>query len=235
MMANILVVDDDKNICQLLELYLAKEGYELFFTYDGSGAIDQIKQRSFDLVILDVMLPVINGWEVCRIIKEMSSVPIIMLTACDLLEDKIQGFELGADDYIVKPFEPREVVARVKARLKTETGLNPGNQQSGKGQERLLIEGNLEVDINRYEVRLAGSKIDLKPKEIQLLYFILKNKNIVFSREQLLEKVWDYSFRGDTRTVDVHVNRIREKLEGTCTSCRIRTIWGVGYKMETNV
>ncbi|RNC28590.1 MAG: Transcriptional regulatory protein SrrA [Candidatus Dichloromethanomonas elyunquensis] len=138
------------------------------------------------------------------------------------MEDKVQGFELGADDYIVKPFEPREVAARIKARLKN------------KETKNLLKLGNIEVDIDRYETKLEGKRIDLKPKEIQLLYFLLRNKNIVFSRQQLLEKVWDYTFEGDTRTVDVHINRLREKLEGACTACRIKTVWGVGYKLESN-
>jgi DNA-binding response OmpR family regulator len=231
-MAHILIVDDDQNICRLLELYLANEGYSLTITHDGSSALDIVKNKEFDLVILDIMLPVINGWEVCKMIRRESSVPIIMLTARDLVEDKIQGFELGADDYIVKPFEPREVVARVKARLKNKKG-REDRTPSSAGQS-VLRAGNIEVDIDRYETRLAGRKIDLKPKEIQLLYFLLRNKNIVFSREQLLEKVWDYALEGDTRTVDVHINRLREKLEGDAASCHIRTIWGVGYKMECN-
>lgn len=232
MVENLLIVDDDKNICRLLELYLANEGYHLTFVHDGSKAMDILNIQNIDLVILDVMLPVINGWEVCRMIRRQTAVPIIMLTARDLVEDKIQGFELGADDYIVKPFEPREVVARVKARLK---GKHVGGSQiSGGRNENILAIGNAEVDINRYEVRVNGQKVDLKPKEIQLFYFLLRNKNRVFSREQLLQKVWDYSFEGDTRTVDVHINRLREKLEGSCNACRIKTIWGVGYKLETD-
>jgi DNA-binding response OmpR family regulator len=230
-MANVLIVDDDKNICQLLELYLAGEGYTLTFAHDGSLALDILKTNVIDLIILDIMLPTINGWEVCKMIRKKSDVPVIMLTARDMVEDKVQGFELGADDYIVKPFEPREVVARVKARLRSnyeKTG------QWDHHEKSLLKAGNVEVDIDRYEVKINKQKIDLKPKEIQLLYFMLRNKNMVFSREQLLEKVWDYAFEGDTRTVDVHVNRLREKMEGTSTSCSIRTIWGVGYKLETD-
>jgi len=240
-MANILVVDDDQNICQLLELYLANESYDLTFAHDGSCALDVLREKEIDLVVLDVMLPVINGWEVCKLIRKMSSVPVIMLTARDMIEDKIQGFEFGADDYIVKPFEPREVVARIKARLRKSDSQKNNDINENRdniratNQDQIILAGNLEINIHRYEVRIDGNKVDLKPKEIQLLYFLLRNKNLVFSREQLLEKVWDYSFKGDTRTVDVHINRLREKLEETCTACRIRTVWGVGYKLETDV
>ncbi|NLI91180.1 MAG: response regulator transcription factor [Peptococcaceae bacterium] len=234
-MAHILIVDDDKNICQLLELYLANEGYSLTFVHDGSMALDMIKKEDIDLVVLDIMLPVINGWEVCKMIRRESMVPIIMLTARDLVEDKIQGFELGADDYIIKPFEPREVVARIKARLKNRAISENKDKFGSSISKNILKAGNLEVDIDRYETRINGQKIDFKPKEIQLLYFLLRNKNMVFSREQLLERVWDYTFEGDTRTVDVHINRLREKMEGACTACHIRTVWGVGYKLESDV
>lgn len=221
----ILVVDDDKNICELLDLYLANEGFTLFFAHDGSSALNILKEQEIDLVLLDVMLPVINGWEVCKIIRKNNPVPIIMLTARDMVEDKVQGFELGADDYIVKPFEPREVIARIKARLK-------GGLQAPVKKAGVLQVDNLTVDITKYEARVNGEAVELKPKEIQLLYFLLSNKNIVFSRDQLLEKVWDYDFMGDTRTVDVHIKRLREKLEESCTSWSIKTVWGVGYKLE---
>ncbi len=234
MTTTILIVDDDKNICQLLELYLTNEGYSLIFSHDGSNALNVLREKEIDLIVLDIMLPVINGWEVCKMIKKSSSIPVIMLTARDMVEDKVQGFELGADDYIVKPFEPREVVARVKARLKHKT-VRENRNNTDMPTTHILTVGNIEVDIDRYELRIDGHKFELKPKEIQLLYFLLRNKNRVFSREQLLEKVWDYTFEGDTRTVDVHINRLREKLEGASTSCRIRTIWGVGYKLETDV
>lgn len=222
---SILVVDDDHNICELINLYLSNEGYHLFFCHNGSQALDCLKRESVDLILLDVMLPVINGWEVCRMIRQSSQIPIIFLTARDMVEDKIQGFELGADDYVVKPFEPRELVARIKTRLKNtiQPCLSPND---------ILKAGNLTVDILRYETRVDDKIIDLKPKEIQLLHFLLLNKNMVFSREALLEKVWDYSYQGDTRTVDVHINRLREKLEPYCNACRIKTVWGVGYKIE---
>ncbi|AHF10953.1 MULTISPECIES: response regulator transcription factor [Dehalobacter] len=231
-MTSILVVDDDHNICQLLELYLLNEGYQLYMVHDGSSALDVLRTEKTDLVILDIMLPVINGWEVCKMIRQISSVPIIMLTACDLMEDKIQGFELGVDDYIVKPFEPRELVARVKARLKNVQGYETKDRADQQAETNVLNIGNIQVDMNRYEARLEGEKIELKPKEIQLLYFLLKNRNMVFTRDQLLEKVWGYSYEGDTRTVDVHINKLREKLEGVYSNCRISTVWGVGYKLE---
>ncbi|MFZ2538043.1 MAG: response regulator transcription factor [Oscillospiraceae bacterium] len=221
----ILVVDDDANICELINLYLSNEGYQLFFCHDGSSALDRIKAEKFDLILLDVMLPIINGWEVCRLIRQQSQVPIIFLTARDMIEDKVQGFELGADDYLVKPFEPRELVARVKIRLK-------GKNNNDKTPDGIVRVGNLSVDIRSYEVKVNERTVDLKPKEIQLLHFLLLNKNIVFSREMLLEKVWDYNFEGDTRTVDVHINRLREKVEDGSNTYKIKTVWGVGYKLE---
>ncbi|MGE5391213.1 MAG: response regulator [Deltaproteobacteria bacterium] len=221
----ILVVDDDHNICELIELYLGNEGYRLVFAYDGSSALDLAKDLNPDLILLDVMLPVINGWEVCRMIRRSSPVPIIFLTARDMVEDKVQGFELGADDYLVKPFEPRELVARIKTRLKA--GSSAPSPADG-----VISLGNLTVDIQSYQVSINGRSVDLKPKETQLLYFLMVNRNIVFSREKLLEKVWDYSYEGDTRTVDVHINRLREKVEADCDACKIKTVWGVGYKLE---
>jgi len=220
-----MVVDDDKNICELLSLYLTNAGFSLFFRHDGSSALSLLKEQKVDLILLDIMLPVINGWEVCRIIRRTSSVPIIMLTARDMLEDKIQGFDIGADDYIVKPFEPKEVIARIKARLK-ESKAEP------ERLEGILKTEGILVDINKYEVWQGDKLIDLKPKEVQLLYFLLDNKNIVFSRDQLLEKVWNYDVMVDTRTVDVHIKRLREKLGVNDTSWSIKTLRGVGYKLE---
>lgn len=221
----ILIADDDKNICEILEIYLSNEGYSLTFCHDGSSALDKLKNEEYDLVMLDVMMPVINGWEVCKIIRRTSAVPIIMITARDLIDDKVQGFECGADDYIVKPFEPREVVVRVKARLR-QTG------QPKTKNENIITIGNLTVDMNKYEAIIDGRKVDLKPKELQLLNFLAFNKNIVFSRDQLLEKVWGYDFVGDTRTVDVHIKSLRQKIEAPDAAWEIVTIWGVGYKFE---
>lgn len=220
----VLVVDDDKNICELLELYLANAGFSRLFCHDGSSALNLLRENKVDLVLLDIMLPLINGWEVCKIIRRTSTVPIIMITARDMLEDKIQGFDLGADDYIVKPFEPQEVIARIKARLKEHKQENPA-------REGILETKDLIVDINKYEVWDQGRSLDLKPKEVQLLYFLVNNKNLVFSRDQLLEKVWNYDVMVDTRTVDVHIKRLREKL-GEYNASSIKTIRGVGYKFE---
>ncbi len=223
---SILIVDDDKNISELLKLYLSDAGFDAHQCYDGSAALSFIEENKVDLVLLDIMLPVIDGWDVCKLIRRTSQVPIIMLTARDMLEDKIQGFELGADDYIVKPFQPKEVVMRVKARLKNRV------DEAGNNENEVLKVDSLSVDISRYEVKLDGKTVELKPKEVQLLHFLMLNRNIVFARDQLLDKVWNYDFMGGTRTVDVHIKRLREKLESEDASWSIKTIWGVGYKFE---
>jgi len=223
----ILVVDDDENICRLLKMYLDNEGFKVFIANEGAKALEFFEKEDIDLIILDIMLPVMNGWEVCRAVRKTSTVPIIMLTARDMLEDKLQGFDYGADDYMVKPFETKELVARVKARLREKPEADEEN-----GSKPILSAGNLQVDLGRYQVRLGEGVVELKPKEIQLLYFLLQHKNMVFSREQLLEKVWGYSYYGDTRTVDVHVKRLREKLEKPENTWQIKTVWGVGYKLE---
>ncbi|MCL1805580.1 MAG: response regulator transcription factor [Clostridiales bacterium] len=222
----ILVVDDDENICRLLKMYLANEGFQILVAYDGSKALEYVEKEKIDLIILDVMMPVMDGWDVCRAVRKISSVPIIMLTARDMLEDKLQGFESGADDYIVKPFETKELVARVKARLREK---QEGEETDDKAPVSV---GNLVVDLGRYQVTLDEKVVDLKPKEIQLLHFLMLHRNTVFSREQLLEKVWGYTYYGDTRTVDVHVKRLREKLEKPGNIWQIKTVWGVGYKLE---
>lgn len=227
MSVNILIVDDDKNICKLLELYLSQEGYKLYFSHDGSDALNQFEEKDFDLVILDLMLPVINGWEVCKMIKQKGDVPVMMLTARDILDDKLSGFEAGAEDYIVKPFEPKEVVARVKVWLKNRGILNEGRKQEG-----VLSLGNLELDRQQYAVKVNGTPIEMKPKEIELLQFLILNKGNVFTRDQLLEKVWHYDYPGNTRTVDVHIQRLREKLNRICDAVELKTVWGVGYKLE---
>ena len=228
----ILVVDDDKNICELLNLYLKKEGYEVIFAYDGSEAVNQAKNENPNLIVLDVMMPVINGWEACKLIRQFTNVPIIMLTALDTTENKIQGLNIGADDYIVKPFEPLEVIARINAHLRREE-----NKEQSKENEQSTSEitvDNLSINLEKYEVKLDGKLVsDLKPKEIQLLYFFLTNKNQVFTREQLLDKVWGYEYYGGTRTVDVHIKSVREKLSSPNSKWEIKTIWNVGYKFET--
>ena len=222
----ILIVDDDKNICKLMNLYLKKVGYETTICHDGSTAIDLIRKNKVDLVLLDLMIPVINGWEVCKLIRLQHDVPVIMVSARDMVKDKIVGFDAGADDYIVKPFDPEELVARVKVRLKSRT------PEQRELKDCIFTIQNLVIDMNQYQVKMDGHVIDLKPKEIQLLCFLAKNKNIVFTREQLLEKIWDYYHSGDTRTVDVHIKCLREKLKNACTGWKIKTVWGVGYKLE---
>ena len=230
-MKKVLVVDDDKNICELLKLYLLKEGFEIFFAYDGSEAVTVAKDKEPDIIILDVMMPVINGWEACKLIRQFTDVPIIMLTALDTTENKVQGLNIGADDYIVKPFEPVEVIARINAHLR-RADRKIEDVESPKQESRLVID-NLEVDLDKYEVKLDGKLLkDFKPKEIQLIYFFMSNKNQVFTREQLLDKVWDYEYGGGTRTVDVHVKGLREKLKSKKSKWEIKTIWNVGYKFE---
>jgi DNA-binding response OmpR family regulator len=226
----ILIVDDDKNICELLDIYLKSEGYDTVFAYDGSSAVTTAKKEVPDLIILDVMMPIINGWEACKLIRQFSNVPIIMLTALDTLENKVQGLNIGADDYIVKPFEPMEVLARINAHLRREDGKNP--QKEEKEQKEIELD-NLKVNMDTYEVFLDGNLVtDLKPKEIQLLFFFMQNKNQVFTREQLLDKVWGYEYFGGTRTVDVHIKSVREKLASEKNKWEIKTVWNVGYKFE---
>lgn len=225
----VLIVDDDKNICKLIQLYLNNAGYETSCCYDGSAAIDLIHKDDFDLIILDLMLPLINGWEVCKLVKREKNIPIIMVTARDFVDDKVDGFDAGADDYIVKPFEPKELVARVGVRIRNH-GTTPRQVQ----EVGVICIDDLRVDMNQYEVEINNKQIDLKPKELQLLYFLIKNKNIVFTRDQLLDKIWGYSYAGDTRTVDVHIKCLREKLSSHSTSWEIKTIWGVGYKLEVH-
>ena len=226
----ILVLDDDKNICELLNIYLKNEGYNVVFAYDGSDAVNKAKEEKPDLIILDVMMPIINGWEACKLIRQFTAVPIIMLTALDTLENKVQGLNIGADDYIVKPFEPVEVLARINAHLRREE--NKIQKEDNASSSEVEVD-NLKVNMDTYEVKLNNELItDLKPKEIQLLYFFMTNKNQVFTREQLLDKVWGYEYFGGTRTVDVHIKSVREKLSSDKNKWEIKTIWNVGYKFE---
>ena len=226
----ILVVDDDKNICELLNIYLKNEGYNVVFAYDGSDAVNKAKEEKPDLIVLDVMMPIINGWEACKLIRQFTTVPIIMLTALDTLENKVQGLNIGADDYIVKPFEPVEVLARINAHLRREE--TKSQKEDATSSSEVEVD-NLKVNMDTYEVKLNDELItDLKPKEIQLLYFFMTNKNQVFTREQLLDKVWGYEYFGGTRTVDVHIKSVREKLSSDKNKWEIKTIWNVGYKFE---
>ena len=217
----ILLVDDERNIVDLARMYLEQEGFKVEAAYDGQVALDKVKSLQPALVVLDLMLPVVDGWEVCRRVRATSDVPIIMLTARDDDVDKIVGLELGADDYVTKPFNPRELVARVKAILR-RTGREP------TGEKPIML-GNLSVDPARREVVVAGRPVELRTKEFDLLFVLAENRGLVLSRDKLLELAWGYDFAGQTRTVDVHVAHLRNKLAGS--NVEIETVWGVGYKL----
>ncbi len=229
-MANkILVVDDDLNICELLKLYLENDGYIVYTANDGQEAVDVFQSKSPDLVLLDIMLPKMDGWQVCRAIRKDSSAPIIMLTAKGETFDKVLGLELGADDYVVKPFDAKEVMARVKAVLRrTKDGTDVV-----ENEKKVVIFDNLEINITNYELKVRGVAIDTPPKELELIYHFASNPNRVYTRDQLLDEVWGFDYYGDSRTVDVHVKRLREKLEGVSDKWSLKTVWGVGYKFET--
>lgn len=221
----ILIVDDDTNIADLISLYLNKEGYDTKEAYTGTKAVDMFSAFTPNLVLLDIMLPEIDGYEVCREIRRVSKVPIIMLTAKGETFDKVLGLELGADDYIVKPFEPKELVARVKAVLRR---YEPKDSSTVSKQ---VVVPNMSINFSTYTVIYHEKILELPPKEFELLYFLASHPNQVFTREQLLDKIWGYEFVGDTRTVDVHVKRLREKMIYE-DAWGLKTIWGVGYKFE---
>ena len=225
-MLKILVVDDDTNISELISLYLNKEGYETREVADGKLAIQVFEEYKPDLVLLDIMLPGADGYDVCKEIRKHNRTPIIMLTAKGEVFDKVLGLELGADDYMVKPFDPKELMARVKAVLRRN--ILPIEEE--KAKNRIILD-NLIIDKNNYSVTYEGNLVDLPPKELEVLYFLASHPKQVFTREQLLDKIWGYDFVGDTRTVDVHIKRLRDKFEGE-HSWSIKTVWGVGYKFE---
>ncbi|HHV59265.1 MAG TPA: response regulator transcription factor [Clostridiaceae bacterium] len=220
----ILVVDDDVNICELIRLYLEKENFEVFTAYDGNNALKVFRESAPGIVILDIMLPGLDGWQVLKEMRKVSSIPIIMLTAKGETFDKVLGLELGADDYIVKPFDTKELVARVKAVLRRYEHKDFGTQE--------VIYPNLVINKSNYTVKLNGKDIELPPKELELLYFLASNPNKVFTREQLLEHVWGFDFYGDSRTVDVHIKRLREKIKSQNQIWQLKTVWSVGYKFE---
>ena len=223
MSTKILVVDDEKNICELLRLYLEKEGYSIIMAYNGVEAIDLFKAEDPDLVILDIMMPHMDGWEVCRIIRQRSEVPIIMITAKGETFDKVMGLELGADDYIVKPYDMKEVIARVRAVLRRSLV----SEDTG-----VVVYDKLTVNLTNYELKVDGINIETPPRELELLYHLAKNPNRVYTRDQLLDEVWGFEYYGDSRTVDVHIKRLREKLENVSEQWSLKTVWGVGYKFE---
>ena len=226
-MANgkILVVDDDKNICELLRLYIEKDGFQVVIANDGKRALEMFRAERPDLIMLDIMLPELDGWQVCREVRKESQCPIIMLTAKGEVFDKVLGLELGADDYVVKPFDAKEVVARIKAVLRR----SGASENSGIKEVKF---DKLSINLTNYELRVNGVQIDTPPKEMELIYHLASNPNRVFTRDQLLDEVWGFDYYGDSRTVDVHVKRLREKLEGVSPKWDLKTVWGVGYKFE---
>ena len=229
-MGKILVVDDDINICELLRLYIEKEGYEVVIANDGGQAITKFKTEKPDLVMLDIMLPVFDGWQVCREIRKTSQTPIIMLTAKGEVFDKVLGLELGADDYVVKPFETKEIVARIKAVLRRVNDQVPVVEAQTTKKE--VSFDKLVINLTNYELRVNNETIDTPPKEMELIYHLASNPNRVFTRDQLLDEVWGFDYYGDSRTVDVHIKRIREKISDH-EKWKIETVWGVGYKFTT--
>ena len=221
----ILIVDDDENICELLRLYLSKEGFEPIVANDGEKAVEFTRLYFPALILLDIMLPKLDGWQVCREIRKFSTVPIIMLTAKGDTFDRILGLELGADDYVPKPFEAKELVARIKAVLRRTA-------VSDDVKIEMVSYENISINLTNYELKINGVQIDTPPKELELLYYLASYPNRVFTRDQLLDEVWGFDYYGDSRTVDVHVKRLREKLEGVSEKWCLKTVWGVGYKFE---
>ncbi|MBQ8765136.1 MAG: response regulator transcription factor [Clostridia bacterium] len=222
----ILIADDDANICELVRLYLEKEGFQTVVCLDGKRAIEIFREGGIDLAILDIMMPKADGVTVCREIRKESKMPVIMLTAKGETFDKVLCLDLGADDYIVKPFEGKELVARVKAVLRRTL------PEDTENTEKIVSYENITVNLTNYELIINGSSMDIPPKELELLYYLASHPNRVFTREQLLEDVWGFDYYGDSRTVDVHIKRIREKIEGLSEKWTLKTVWSVGYKFE---
>ncbi len=223
--SKILIVDDDRNICELLRLYLEKEGYSTVMAYNGVEALEVFTRENPDLILLDVMMPELDGWQVCREIRKKSDCPIIMLTAKSEVFDKVLGLELGADDYVVKPFETKEIIARVKAVLRRAA-------PSERHEVREVSYDNLYINMENYELRVCGKPVATPPKEMELIYHLASHPNRVYTRDQLLDEVWGFEYYGDSRTVDVHVKRLREKLDGVSDRWELKTVWGVGYKFD---
>ena len=229
-MANkILIVEDDPNIADLLHLYLEKDGYETHIAPDGGQAVELFRSVEPDLVLLDVMLPVMDGWEVLKNIRQDSQTPVIMLTAKGETGDKVSGLKMGADDYITKPFDAKEVLARIEAVLRRATG-----GAASAAASRKLTFDKLVIDMDAFELIVDGKKVDTPPKEMELLFHLASSPNRVYTRNQLLDEVWGFDYFGDSRTVDVHVKRLREKLEGVSDRWALKTVWGVGYKFEVS-
>ena len=228
MNTKILIVEDDHNISELIRLYLEKDGFETLQAYDGLSAVKMFSSLKPDLVLLDIMLPKLDGWGVCREIRKVDKTPIIMLTAKDETLDKITGLDLGADDYISKPFDMKEVLARIRAVLRRSTDI-----EDSTAVAELSFE-NLVIDMDAFQVEICGKRVDLPPKELELLNYLASHPNRVFTRNQLLDDVWGFDYFGDSRTVDVHVKRLREKIDGISDKWSLKTVWGVGYKFEVS-
>ena len=220
----ILAVEDDRNISDLIRMYLEKEGFEVTTAFDGGTAVERFREIGPDLVLLDIMLPVMDGWSVCAKIRETSRTPIIMLTAKSEVLDRVTGLEMGADDYLVKPFEMKELIARINAVLR--------RTEIPEDTRKRLVFDKLEINLDSYELTVDGKKVDTPPKELELLYHLASTPNRVYTRNQLLDEVWGFDYFGDSRTVDVHIKRLREKVENVSDQWALRTVWGVGYKFE---
>lgn len=225
MARKILVVEDDRNISDLIRMYLEKEGFEVQTVFDGGSAVETFRSWEPDMVLLDIMLPVMDGWAVCGKIRETSRTPIIMITAKSEVFDRIQGLEMGADDYVVKPFEMKELIARINAVLR--------RTEIPTDTRKRLVFDKLIIDLDSYELIVDGKKVDTPPKELELLYHLASTPNRVYTRNQLLDEVWGFDYFGDSRTVDVHIKRLREKVENVSDQWALKTVWGVGYKFET--
>ena len=224
MARNILVVEDDRNISELIRMYLEKEGFEVRLAYDGGKAVEEYDKQAPDMVLLDIMLPVMDGWAVCAHIREKGKTPIIMLTAKSDVGDRITGLEMGADDYLVKPFEMKELMARINAVLR--------HSEIPDDTRKRLVFDKLEINLDSYKLLVDGKKVDTPPKELELLYHLASTPNRVYTRNQLLDEVWGFDYFGDSRTVDVHIKRLREKIENVSDQWELKTVWGVGYKFE---
>jgi DNA-binding response OmpR family regulator len=221
-----LIIEDDGNIAELLRLYLEKDGFEISIAGDGGAGVEMARSGGYCLILLDIMLPVKDGWQVCREIRQSQNTPIIMLTAKGETHDKISGLEMGADDYVVKPFEVKELLARVHAVMRRASG-------ESEPKEKRLSFDKLTINLDFYELIVDGKRVDAPPKEMELLYHLAASPNRVYTRNQLLDEVWGFDYFGDSRTVDVHIKRLREKLEGVSDKWSLKTVWGVGYKFET--
>ena len=226
MATSVLIVEDDRNIAELLRMYLEKEGYAVTVAADGGQGLSKFRSIQPDLVLLDVMMPVMDGWAVCKAIRSDSATPIIMLTAKGELDDKVAGLKSGADDYITKPFEMKEVLARIEAVLRRSNGV------TGDKKSRKLVFDKLIIDMDAFELTVDGQKVDTPPKEMELLFYLASSPNHVYTRNQLLDEVWGFEYFGDSRTVDVHIKRLRDKLEFISEEWNLKTVWGVGYKFE---